>query len=233
MASSDDLPAKSVTQLAIDEIKAMITRGELKPGDRLPRESDLAAAIGLSRSSLREAVRALTLIRILETRQGDGTYVTSLEPDLLLETVGFLADLHQDELLGEILEVRRILEASATALAAQHITDAELATLSALVAEMDAAASVEAMVENDLAFHRTIAGASRNVVLASLLESLSTRTSRARVWRGLTQAGALEQTRTEHRAIHQALVERRAELASSLMTVHISGVESWVELALA
>jgi GntR family transcriptional repressor for pyruvate dehydrogenase complex len=70
------------------------------------------------------------------------------------------------------------------------------------------------------------------VVLASLLESLSTRTSRVRVWRGLTQAGALEQTRTEHRAIYAALAERRAELASSLMTVHISGVESWLELAL-
>src|SRR3954454_15673930 len=209
----------------------MITRGDLKPGDRLPRESDLAAAIGLSRNSLREAVRALTLIRILETRQGDGTYVTSLEPDLLLESVGFVADLYQD--LEQILEVRRILEASATALAAQHITDAELAALAELVDEMDATATVEALVENDLAFHRTIAGASRNVVLASLLESLSTRTSRARVWRGLTQAGALEQTRTEHRAIHQALAERRAELASSLMTVHISGVESWLELALA
>jgi len=222
---------KSVTQNAIDEIKAMITRGDLKPGDRLPRESDLAARIGLSRNSLREAVRALTLIRILETRQGDGTYVTSLEPDLVLETVGFVADLHQD--VGQILEVRRILEAAATALAAQHISDAELAALARLVDEMEAATTVEAMVENDLAFHRTIAGASGNVVLASLLESLSTRTSRVRVWRGLTQAGALEQTRTEHRAIHAALAERRADVASSLMTVHISGVESWLELALA
>jgi GntR family transcriptional repressor for pyruvate dehydrogenase complex len=221
---------KSVTQIAIDEIKGMITRGDLKPGDRLPREADLAARIGLSRSSLREAVRALTLIRILETRQGDGTYVTSLEPDLLLESVGFVADLHQD--VGQILEVRRILEAAATALAAQHISADELATLAVLVNEMEMATTVEAMVENDLAFHRTIAGASRNVVLASLLESLSTRTSRVRVWRGLTQAGALEQTRTEHRAIYAALAERRAELASSLMTVHISGVESWLELAL-
>lgn len=209
----------------------MITRGDLKPGDRLPRESDLAARIGLSRNSLREAVRALTLIRILETRQGDGTYVTSLEPDLLLESVGFVADLHQD--LAQILEVRRILEAAATTLAAQHISDAELGALAELVAAMDATAGVEALVENDLAFHRTVAAASGNVVLASLLESLSTRTSRARVWRGLTQAGAIEQTRTEHRAIYQALAERRADLAASLMTVHIAGVEAWLELALA
>src|SRR4051794_16413653 len=223
----------SVTQEAINKIKAMIINGDLRPGARLPKESDLAEQLGLSRNSLREAVRALTLIRILETRQGDGTYVTSLEPEILLESVGFVADLHQDHTLRQVLEVRRILESAATALAAQHITDAELSLLGELVAEMDASATVEALVENDLAFHRTIAAGSRNVVLASLLESLSTRTSRVRVWRGLTQAGALEQTRMEHRAIYQALGERRADLASSLMTVHISGVEAWLEHALA
>ena len=70
----------SVTQEAINKIKAMIINGDLRPGARLPKEADLAEQLGLSRNSLREAVRALTLIRILETRQGDGTYVTSLEP---------------------------------------------------------------------------------------------------------------------------------------------------------
>jgi GntR family transcriptional repressor for pyruvate dehydrogenase complex len=223
----------SVTQQAIDEIKGMIVRGELRPGARLPKESDLAARLGLSRNSLREAVRALTLIRILETRQGDGTYVTSLEPDILLETLGFVADLHQDATLLHVLEVRRILEAAATGLAAQHITEDELADLDRLVAAMDACESVEAFVENDLAFHRVIAGASRNPVLLSLLDSFSTRTSRARVWRGVTQAGAIEQTKTDHRAIYDALAHRRVDLARALATTHIAGVEAWLEVALA
>jgi GntR family transcriptional regulator, transcriptional repressor for pyruvate dehydrogenase complex len=222
----------SVTQQAIDEIKGMIISGELRPGDRLPKEADLAARLGLSRNSLREAVRALTLIRILETRQGDGTYVTSLEPDILLETISFVADFHQDRTLLHVLEVRRMLESSATALAAQHATDGELEALAAIVSEMDACETVEAFVENDLAFHRTIAVASRNPVLASLLDSFSSRTSRARVWRGVTQSGAIEQTKAEHRAIYEALAHRRVDVAAGLAIAHVSSVEAWLEHAL-
>jgi GntR family transcriptional repressor for pyruvate dehydrogenase complex len=222
----------SVTQQAIDEIKGMIIRGELRPGDRLPKEADLAARLGLSRNSLREAVRALTLIRILETRQGDGTYVTSLEPDILLETISFVADFHQDRTLLHVLEVRRMLESSATALAAQHASEEELEALATLVCEMDACETVEAFVENDLAFHRTIAAASRNPVLASLLDSFSSRTSRARVWRGVTQAGAIEQTKADHRAIYDALLHRRVDVAAGLSIAHVSSVEAWLEHAL-
>ena len=222
----------SVTQQAIDKIKDMIISGELGPGARLPKEADLAARLGLSRNSLREAVRALTLIRILETRQGDGTYVTSLSPDILLETLTFVADFHQDGTLLHVLQVRRILESAATALAAQHITGEELEALGELVGGMDACESVEAFVENDLAFHRTIALASGNPVLASLLDSLSTRTSRARVWRGVTQAGAIEQTKADHRAIYDALRHHRPDLASGLAIAHIGSVESWFEYAL-
>src|SRR5829696_10077476 len=96
-----------LTDQAIVKIKAMIMSGELAAGDRLPKEADLAARLGLSRNSLREAVRALTLARILEARQGDGTYVTSLEPDVLLETMSFVAEFHQDRMLLDVLEVRR------------------------------------------------------------------------------------------------------------------------------
>jgi GntR family transcriptional repressor for pyruvate dehydrogenase complex len=222
----------SVTQQAIDEIKEMIISGELRPGDRLPKEADLASRLGLSRNSLREAVRALTLIRILETRQGDGTYVTSLEPDILLEAMTFVADFHQDRTLLHVLEVRRILEAAAMALAAQHISDDELAALQVLVGEMDACDTVEAFVENDVAFHRTIAVASRNPVLASLLDSFSSRTGRARIWRGVTQAGAIEQTKVDHRQIYAALSHRRPDLARALAVAHIAGVEAWLEQAL-
>jgi len=68
---------------------------ELRPGEKLPREADLAAELGLSRNSLREAVKALTLINVLDVRQGDGTYATSLAPSLLLETLSFVVDFHR------------------------------------------------------------------------------------------------------------------------------------------
>src|SRR5262245_33032024 len=89
-------PGMRVTDQAIESIKQMIVSGELGPGDRLPREAELAERLGLSRNSLREAVTALSLVRVLEVRQGDGTYVTSLDPELLLETMAFVVDLHSD-----------------------------------------------------------------------------------------------------------------------------------------
>ena len=103
----------------------MIISGTLRAGDRLPREADLAAELGLSRSSLREAVRALSLVNILDVRRGDGTYVTSLEPRLLLEALSFIVDFHRDDTVLEFLQVRRILEPAATAMAAERITDDE------------------------------------------------------------------------------------------------------------
>ena len=123
----------AVTDEAIEKIKAMIVSGTLRAGDRLPKEADLAAELGLSRSSLREAVRALSLMNILDVRQGDGTYVTSLEPTLLLEALSFIVDFHRDATVLELLAVRRILEPAATAMAAERATDAELEELGKLL----------------------------------------------------------------------------------------------------
>src|SRR5213082_177241 len=82
-----------VTHEAIESIRELIVSGEWGPGTRLPREADLAAQLGLSRNSLREAVRALALARVLEVRQGDGTYVSSLEPSELFEPTLSATDL--------------------------------------------------------------------------------------------------------------------------------------------
>ena len=123
----------AVTDEAIEKVKAMITSGALRAGDRLPREADLAADLGLSRSSLREAVRALSLVNILDVRQGDGTYVTSLQPNLLLEALSFIVDFHRDGTVLEFLRVRRILEPAAVAMAAERITETECQDLRALL----------------------------------------------------------------------------------------------------
>jgi GntR family transcriptional regulator, transcriptional repressor for pyruvate dehydrogenase complex len=224
-------PRVSLTQAAIEQIKDMIVRGDLRPGDKLPVENELAARLGLSRGSLREAVRALAVMRVLEVRQGDGTYVTSLEPELLLQSIGFFTELNQESALVQILDARRMLEAGAAALAAHHASPEELATLERLVEAMPACESVEAFVDNDMEFHRVIATASRNDVVVALLENLSSRTTRARVWRGITERGANERTVEEHRAIYEALVAHRGDIAAALITAHIANVESWLQHA--
>ncbi|WP_405837034.1 FadR family transcriptional regulator [Streptomyces platensis] len=222
----------AVTDEAIEKIKGMIVSGALRPGDRLPKESELAAELGLSRNSLREAVRALSLIRILDVRQGDGTYVTSLDPQLLLEAMSFVVDFHRDDTVLEFLAVRRILEPAATAMAAGRMGTAELDALETQLDALGPSPSVEDLVACDLEFHRGIVAASGNSVLCSLLEGLSGPTTRARVWRGLTQKDAVARTLTEHRAILGALRDRDAEAARAWATVHIASVEQWLRASL-
>jgi GntR family transcriptional regulator, transcriptional repressor for pyruvate dehydrogenase complex len=221
-----------VTDEAIEKIKAMIVTGELEPGDRLPKENDLAERLGLSRNSLREAVKALSLIRVLDVRQGDGTYVTSLEPNLLLDAMSFVVDFHRDDTVLEFLEVRRILEPAATAMAAVHMADDQITDLRKVLDQLADAPTIEALVANDLEFHRRIALGSGNTVLCSLLDGLSGPTTRARIWRGLTQEGAVDKTREQHAAICDAIETRQPEVARSWATVHIAGVEQWLRSTL-
>ncbi len=222
----------AVTDDAIDRIKQMIVFGDLRPGDRLPKEADLAERLGLSRNSLREAVRALSLINVLDVRQGDGTYVTSLEPQLLLEALSFIVDFHRDDTVLHFFEVRRILEPAAASRAAQHMSDDEIADLAGILDALEDDASVEALVANDLKFHQRIAEGSGNPVLTSLLDTLSAPTTRARIWRGLTQEGAVARTREQHNAIYQAIAARQPDVARAWATVHIAGVEDWLRTAL-
>jgi GntR family transcriptional regulator, transcriptional repressor for pyruvate dehydrogenase complex len=225
-------PAVALTDEAIEKIKAMIVSGTLHAGDRLPKEADLAADLGLSRSSLREAVKALSLVNILDVRRGDGTYVTSLEPPVLLEALSFIVDFHRDTSVLEFLRVRRILEPAATAMAAERVTAEDIEGLRKLLDSLGPEPAVEDLVATDMEFHRRIAACSGNSVLCSLLETLSGPTTRARVWRGLTQAKASERTIAEHRAIVDALASHDPEVARSWSTVHIAAVEAWLAAAL-
>ncbi len=224
--------APSVTEHAVDKIRERIVSGAWSAGDRLPKESELASELGISRNSLREAVRALSQLRVLEVRQGDGTYVSSLEPDLLLESTGFISHLLLGETELELYEVRRILEAAAAALAAGRIDAKEKLDLGQILDRMRAAQTVEELVEADVAFHALIANAAGNAVLTSLLASLSTRTMRIRLWHGRAADDALDETREEHRRIYEAIIDGDPELARAVATAHIASGERWLRTQL-
>lgn len=215
----------AVTDEAIEKIRAMIVSGALRPGERLPRENELADTLGLSRNSLREAVRALSLVRVLDVRQGDGTYVTSLDPRLLLGALGFVVDLHRDDTAPEFLAVRRVLEPAATAMAAARIGERELDALTAGLDALGETPSVDELAASDLEFHRSIARGSGNSVLCALVEGLSGPAIRSRIWHGLARQGAVGRTLHEHRMILSALRDRDAEAARSWATAHIASVE--------
>lgn len=217
-----------VTDEAIEKIKMMIVSGELGPGSRLPREADLADRLGLSRNSLREAVKALSLIRVLDVRQGDGTYVTSLDTTLLLDAISFVVDFHHDDTVLELLEVRRILEPAATAMAATTMSDQAIEALHRVLVELGPEPDLDTLVANDLEFHRRIAAGSGNAVLCSLIDGLWGPTTRVRLWRGRLQEGSVTRTIEQHRCIYEAIAARRPDVAKSWATVHVAGVEDWL-----
>jgi GntR family transcriptional regulator, transcriptional repressor for pyruvate dehydrogenase complex len=224
----------ALTDEAITKIRNMIRSGELPPGARLPPEQQLAAQMGLSRSGVREAVKALETARVLDVRRGDGTYVTSLAPRLLLEGLGFAVELLRDDTLLEVMEVRRILEPAATGLAAIRMSDAALDELGRILDDMRAAAEdPEQLVHYDIAFHRAVIAATGNETLTSLLDGLSGRTVRARVWRGLIEGNSAHVTLDEHDSIYRALRSGDQLLAQASALVHVNTSESWLRTVLA
>ena len=121
-------------------------------------------------------MEALEIIQVLDVRRGDGTYVTSLKPEVLLGAVSFVVDIHQDASVLELFAVRRILEPAAAAMAAAPGTPADIARLRSLLAEVGPGPSVDDLVAPDLVFHRSLCELSGNAYLTSLLDSLSGRT---------------------------------------------------------
>jgi GntR family transcriptional regulator, transcriptional repressor for pyruvate dehydrogenase complex len=219
----------SLTDKAISRIRELIQSGELQPGSRLPPEQQLANELGLSRNLTREAVKALVVARVLEIRRGDGTYVTSLEPAVLLEGLGSAVELLRGDTLLELTEVRRLFEPIATAVAATRISSAELAEVRLHLEAMRAARDdVELLNEHDAAFHRAVIAATGNQTLATLLEGISSRTVRVRVWRGLVDDAVADRTLAEHQAIYDALAGADASLAQAAALVHVSTTERWL-----
>jgi DNA-binding FadR family transcriptional regulator len=169
---------------------------------------------------------------VLDVRQGDGTYVTSLRPELLLDAVAFLADFHRDDSILHLLEVRRILEPAATAMAAQQMSDEAIEELGGVLGALPDDADIERLIATDLDFHRRIAAGSANPVLASLIDSMSQPTVRARIWRGIAQENAAAHTHEQHWAIFRAIRSRQPEVARAWAAVHIAGVEEWLRQAM-
>ena len=176
---------------------------------------------------MREAVRALVTARVLDVRRGDGTFVTSLRPELLLAGIGAAAELLQEGFSLELIGVRRILEPAATAMAASRIDAASLATLERVLESMRAAQSEDELLRFDTEFHALVAASSGNETLASMLSGMSGRTLRARAWRGVLEDDATARTIAQHADILRALVARDPVLAEAAALVHVATTEAW------
>lgn len=231
--SEDVDGALSQSEAVVQSIKQMLITGELGPRSRLPVEKELAARLGVSRGSLREGVRALAAMGVLETRQGDGTYVTSLDARLLLGPVSFVVDLQSADGGRQLQQVRRVLEVEAVGAAAMHIDDDAFQRAEEVLRRFEDRTTGDAddhrhNMEIDIEFHRILARASGNTVLEALIEALASRTIRGRMWRAIREDGADERSHAEHRAILAAVGRRDAQAARILMGAHLIAVEQYL-----
>ena len=217
-----------LTETAVQRIRQLVVSGELAPGDRLPPEAELAAQLGISRGSLREAVRVLAHARVLDVRRGDGTYVTSLEPGLLLSGLGFVSDLMHGPTLLEVFEVRRLLEPAATALAAVRISSDEIEALRLSLARMRASTDPAEQVALDIEFHALVGAATGNETLCAVLDAMSRGALRARTWRGYADNARMTWALDHHEQIIDALEIRDGVLAQAVATVHLTASERWL-----
>ncbi len=161
-----------VYEQVIEQIKSKIKSGEIKKGDRLPSEREMAELIGVSRTSVREAIRALEVVGLVESKQGAGNYIKTNFDNSLFEPLSVMFML-QESSVQEMYDLRETLELECAKLSAKNIEDNELALLTAIVDRMYLAGTEEESLELDIKFHHLIAKASRNVLLINMLDVIS------------------------------------------------------------
>jgi GntR family transcriptional regulator, transcriptional repressor for pyruvate dehydrogenase complex len=211
----------------VDQIRGLIAAGRIKPGDRLPPERELAELFKASRNSVRDAIRVLEQMGLIESRQGDGTYVRSVSVEELTEPLALLL-LQSRTQMRELWEVRRVLEPALAEFAAARITDEELAELDAVLEQQRR--KVEAgfiALEEDTAFHNGIAEAARNTVMLRALDTLVDLLRQSRE-RSLQQHDRPAYSLAGHRRILAALRRRDPEGARAEMLRHLRDIEERV-----
>lgn len=202
----------------------LIRAERLRPGDKLPAERELAATMHVSRPVLREALRALAIMKVVEIRQGAGTYVTALEPQQLISHLDFVVS-KDPVALAQVLETRRVVEVGNARLAATRVTPEQLTRLEAIVTELRAAvADADRFSTLDIAFHDAVCDAAGNFLLAQFMQIINTlgkvsreRTGSARPFR--------ERVLHDHEPIVTALRAHDAEAAAAAMHGHLDHVE--------
>lgn len=227
------LKRPSITDLIVDHLLKRIREKELRPGDRLPSEQELARSLGVSRNSLREAFKRLASLGLLEIRQGEGTFLKTPSVSSTIETLSPFLQVDGPQ-LQELFEARLYLEKGTARLAALRMDPAQLAQVDALIEEMERAslADPDAYAENDFRFHFLIAEAAGNSVLKRMLETVS---QLIRDQQGLISQAHFSRRLTlkDHREIARALHAHDPLAAETAMEKHLREAEKVLRAQLA
>jgi len=200
---------------------------KLHPGDKLPSERELAESLGVSRSSIRDAIRSLELMGLVEPRQGAGTVVREISADVLMNPLTNVLR-HKLELVGEFLDFRKMLEPPLAGRAASHASDDEILEMEEILRRQEAKLRAgDLAIEEDSEFHYSIAMASGNSVVLKVLDVIMDLLRDTRE-RSLQLQGRPQKSLAGHRRILAAIKRRDAEAAKAAMRRHIEDVEEIV-----
>ena len=216
-------------QRIADHVRELIETDQLRPGERLPAERDLARMLGVSRVPIREAMRTLAAQGFVEIRRGQGMFVASSAVDATVDQLTN-ALLKQRDLLAELLAVRRLLEPASAQWAAANRDDAQLETLERILAGMRAAAATDppdydTLGEHDTQLHVEIAAAADNRVLVRILQAIQD-LHREQLETSLRYRGRMRETLHDHTRIVRAIAAADPVEARSAMLDHLANSEA-------
>jgi GntR family transcriptional repressor for pyruvate dehydrogenase complex len=217
----EPIEQNTMTELVAKQLLDSLSNGSLKPGDKLPAERDLATQFNVGRTTVREALKLLTLSGLLEAKRGAGTYVRQDFSSFLIQQVEWplLLNAHQVDM---VLEVRQPLETQAVVLAAERATQGELETIACFDKLLGIEGrDIELETELDLDFHNAIAEAAHNDLLSSLMSSLQG-ILRQYIKLANEMTDNLETTYQEHKAIYNAIANRDPVKAKQAMIQHLN-----------
>jgi GntR family transcriptional repressor for pyruvate dehydrogenase complex len=223
------LKTKKVSAAILEEIRRMITSGELKEGDKLPNQNEFAAQLGVSRPSLREALQVLSQLGAIEQRPGAGTILKARTPALMSVHMD-LPLISDAAATSELMEARRLVEVGLVRMAAERAEARELAEIGRTLKAMEKAnrkTDREAFSEGDLMYHHLVALAAHNRFVAAQFQNLSQAFTQLLKEAFVVLPEMLGVALDHHRQIFQALQDRDADRAARAMDEHIiSGMQA-------
>lgn len=224
----------SVSEKVVEQIKDMLLEGHLKKGDKLPSERQLAEILQVSRSSVREALKELEIVGLIDSRQGDGNFIKTNFEDILFKpfsTMFLIKESHPEE----ILELRNIIEKGTVSLAALRITKEELKDIQKILLDAEKTDLEEELANLDILFHYKIAQASKNFLLQSILNAIasliesSIKDTRKNI---MVKKENKELIKKQHIEIFEALQNKDFQKAETIMSNHLDFVNSEMKKAI-
>jgi len=226
------IKTKKIYEEIVEQIRQLISEGELRPGDKLLSERELSDRLQVSRASVREAMSALEIMGLIEVRPGDGTFIRKTSVDSIIGPMALILSMEKDTIM-ELLEVRKVLEVEAAGLAAERATQEEIEEMRDALEQMSLDLNEGKLGEAaDHKFHYAIYKATRNSILLRLMNTVSDsmqqniRTNRQRLY---LIPDNPERLLKEHKSIYQAIVARGPKLARECMYEHLYRAEKAYE----